>query len=169
MAQNVLLFTAAFLSALISGLLFAYSCSVNPGLHRLSDTAYLSAMQEINRAILNPAFFLCFLGPAILLPFSAWFHFGQNERIFWYLCGASLFYLAGVMGVTMFGNVPLNQALDTFRLAESSPAELAAQRSAFEGPWNSLHFIRTIASLVSLILILLGIFAKKSVTLQTIQ
>lgn len=157
MIQNFLLFAGALLTALTAGLLFAYSCSVNPGLHRLPDAAYLSAMQEINRAILNPVFFLCFLGPVLVLPISAWSLYGKNpSTAFWYLLAAAVLYIAGVFGVTMLGNVPLNEALNSFDLGKAGAADMAAQRAAFEQPWNNLHLIRTIASILSFILVLMG-------------
>lgn len=160
--KNAVLLTAAFLTALLAGLLFAYSCSVNLGLHRLSDVAYLSAMQEINQAIQNPAFFACFMGPVLLLPFSTWLHFGRPAtRLFRCLLAATVLYLAGTFGVTMLGNVPLNEALANFDIAHASPEALMRQRAAFEAPWNSFHLIRTGASMVSLLLILIGILSER--------
>ncbi|MBC8154239.1 MAG: DUF1772 domain-containing protein, partial [Bacteroidetes bacterium] len=69
---NIVLGCATVTTALIAGLLYAYSCSVNPGLNRLSDASYLAAMQSINREIQNPVFFLSFLGALVLLPLSTW-------------------------------------------------------------------------------------------------
>lgn len=59
--QNIILIMTATTTALISGLLYAFTCSVNLGLGRLPDWAYINAMQSINRAILNPLFLLVFL------------------------------------------------------------------------------------------------------------
>ena len=53
---NIILTIAATTTALIAGLLYAYSCSVNIGLGRLADAEYISAMQSINKAIQNPLF-----------------------------------------------------------------------------------------------------------------
>lgn len=133
---------------LMAGLFYAYSCSVNPGLHRLSDAGYLAAMQSINRAILNPVFLGVFLGTALLLPFATWFSYGSGPR-FGLLLAASACYLIGTFGVTMFGNVPLNEALNAFPLENATPEQLSAQRAQFEMPWNRLHSIRTVANVLA--------------------
>jgi len=163
-SQIVLIFTATA-TALISGLFYAWSCSVVPGLARVSDSTYLEAMQQINRAILNPVFFLSFIGTALLLPLSTWLYYGPGPNAhFWLLLLASVVYLAGTFGVTMFGNVPLNDALDAFNLSSASAQELAAQRARFEGPWNNLNIIRTIAGVAALVLIILACLSPAAET-----
>ncbi len=79
---TLLLLGTAVLTALIAGLFYAYSCSVVLGLGKLSDAEYLKAMQNINREILNPVFFMMsFMGTAILLPVSAFVFRGSNQRL----------------------------------------------------------------------------------------
>jgi uncharacterized membrane protein len=135
---------------LIAGLFYSYSCSVNPGLNALNDFGYLSAMQSINRAILNPVFFFSFMGTLILLPLSTYFSYGPglNTR-FWLLLSATLLYAVAVFGVTMFGNVPLNDALDKFNLGTANAQELATQRALFEAKWNMLNSVRTVGVVAS--------------------
>lgn len=153
--QNVSLFLAAFTTALAAGLFYSYSCSVNPGLARLGDREYLLAMQHINRAILNPAFFASFLGALVLLPLSAWLNYTSPASTrFWLVTAAAAVYAVGLFGVTMFGNVPLNNMLDSSVIEGASSAELAAKRLAFEQPWNRWHAVRTAAVLLSLALVL---------------
>ena len=152
---NISLLAAAFTTALIAGLFYAYSCSVNPGLGKLSDANYLLAMQSINREILNPVFFMSFMGTVILLPVCTFMQYSQPVSLrFWLLLTATILYVVGVFGVTMFGNVPLNNALDAFNIPAASPAELAAMRLRLEGPWNSLNTIRTLANILSLMLVI---------------
>jgi uncharacterized membrane protein len=142
--------------ALITGLWYAYSCSVNPALHVLGDKEYLAAMQSINRVILNPVFFATFMGTLLLLPLSTWMHFSTPlSTRFILLLIASIIYIVGVFGITIFGNVPLNEGLDKFNL-QASAEQLRQQREIFEAPWNRLHTIRTVASLASLVLTILG-------------
>lgn len=155
--QNLILVSAATTTALMAGLFYAYACSVNPGLGRLSDIDYLTAMQSINRAILNPVFFAGFIGTVLLLPVSTWLQYCQPLRMrFWFLLSALVVYLIGVFGVTVLGNVPLNEALDVFNIQTASTDEVAAQRRAFETPWNKLHMIRTTASILAVILVIVG-------------
>lgn len=152
---NLFLLVTALASGLIAGLFYSYSCSVNPGLGALSDANYLAAMQSINRAILNPVFFLSFMGTLLLLPLSTYQHFGMGTR-FYLLLAATLVYVIGTFGVTITGNVPLNDALDKMNLTGASANELAAHRLKFEVPWNRLHTIRTYASVLSFVLVLLA-------------
>ena len=53
---------------LTAGLLLIFSIAVNPGLARLSEEEYYRAMKFINQVILNPIFFLVFIGPVITMP-----------------------------------------------------------------------------------------------------
>lgn len=149
MATIVLIVTAT-VTALIAGLFYAYSCSVVLGLRKLSDAEYLKAMQSINREILNPVFFLSFMGTAFLLPISAFVFRGQNP-VFLFLLLATLTYLIGVFGVTMFGNVPLNNQLNNFDI-NSTPQAVREMRTIFENKWNFLNNIRTSFSIISIIL-----------------
>ena len=151
---NLFLLFSALTSGLVAGLFYSYSCSVNPGLGALSDSNYLAAMQSINRAILNPVFFFSFMGTLLLLPVSTYQHFGTGSR-FYILLAATLLYAIGTFGVTVAGNVPLNEALDRINLTGASSQELAAHRLRFEVPWNKLNAIRTWASILSFILVLL--------------
>jgi len=138
---------------LSAGLFYSYACSVNPGLGKLSDQHYLGAMQSINRAILNPVFFTSFMGTLILLPISAWLQYRTGISLSAnLLLAAAVTYAMGVFGVTIFGNVPLNDALDKFDLHTAFAADMAAWRTGFELPWNRLNTIRTVAAIVSLVL-----------------
>ena len=162
MFLKIILLSTGFTTALITGLFYAYSCSVNPGLSRLSDVEYLRAMQSINRAILNPWFFLSFIGTLILLPLATWsvYRFDSLSISFYLLLASALVYIVGVFGVTVVGNVPLNDMLDKYMIDPSQVSSLNAQRLAFEKPWNRLHSIRTLACLFSLALTLLSIVLK---------
>jgi uncharacterized membrane protein len=156
------LLISVILTGLIAGLFFAYACSVNLGLARLTDTEYLKAMQSINRAILNPWFFTAFLGALILLPLTTGLVYKHEGAtlVFYYLLAAALVYALAVFGVTVLGNVPLNEALDKFDLATTASEEIKRQREIFEGPWNRLNLIRTLASVISFALVALGLIAS---------
>jgi uncharacterized membrane protein len=159
--SNISLLLAALLSGLIAGLFYSYSCSVNPGLGKLSDAEYLRAMQSINREILNPAFFTSFIGTLLVLPLAAWFSYSSPAGPgFYFLVTASILYLVTVFGVTLFCNVPLNNMLDAFDGALAPPGELNAHRTAFEAPWNRYHFVRTLGSVLTFALVILGILKK---------
>lgn len=148
---NIILVVTATLTALIAGLFYAWSCSVMLGFARLKDREFVSVMQKTNRAILNPVFFVSFLGAPVLLPISAYLSYGNAPR-FALLSAATVIFLTGTFGVTMFGNVPLNNALDRFELEWATDEEITRQRANFERRWNNLNTIRTVTSTIAVIL-----------------
>ena len=154
---TLILIITATTTALIAGLFYGYTYSVNLGLGKLSDREYIAAMNSINVQIINPLFMASFMGTLLLLPISAYLSYspGMNIR-FILLVSAALVYAIGVFGVTMFGNVPLNDALARLNAETASPKELSVYRAMFEGPWNFLHNIRTWANVVSLVLVITG-------------
>lgn len=60
--KSIVLLGTVILTGLSAGFFYAWSVSVIPGTQHISDTSYLQAMQSINRAILNPLFFVVFFG-----------------------------------------------------------------------------------------------------------
>lgn len=76
---NIVLILAATAAALMAGLFYSWSCSVVPGLAKLSDANYLASMQAMNKAILNPVFFSSFFGTLLLLPISTFIHYNYLE------------------------------------------------------------------------------------------
>jgi uncharacterized membrane protein len=144
-------------TALMAGLFYAFSYSVNLGLARLSNAEYVSAMPSINRAIQNSIFFAAFFGAPLLLSLSVFMHYTQAlSSRFWLLLTAAIIYLIGTFGVTVFGNVPLNNTLDRFNLQIASEQEIVLQRANFESRWNNLNTIRTISATLALILIVIA-------------
>ena len=75
---------------------------------------------------------------------------------FGFLLAATVIYLFGVFGVTVFGNVPLNNTLDRFDLESASDQITALQRANFEGRWNNLNTVRTVSSTLSVILVIIA-------------
>jgi uncharacterized membrane protein len=61
-------------------------------------------------------------------------------------------FLIGVFGVTMFGNVPLNDQLDKFDIANSTAQKIKEMRDIFENRWNFLNNVRTVFSVITIIL-----------------
>jgi uncharacterized membrane protein len=158
--KSVILFGAVVLTGLSAGLFYAWSASVIPGTQKVPDNIYLETMQSINRAILNPAFFIVFFGSVVLLSIASIYEFHTNKVVFSLMLAASISYLAGTVGVTGLGNVPLNNQLDVMQLTETSPGTMAAFRKFYETNWNRLHLIRTTFAVVSFLLAVLAIFIE---------
>lgn len=70
------------------------------------------------------------------------------------ILGVSI-WLVGVVLVTVFGNVPLNEMIDKHHLEALTKTELKDLRTAFEIKWNQLHLVRTITSTLSFILLII--------------
>jgi uncharacterized membrane protein len=160
--QNILNFLSLFLSGLIAGLLFSYSCSVNLGLKSLADKEYIKAMQSINIAIQNPYFLISFMSLLFILPLTTFsIYKQQKDASFYLMLIATFIYISGVIGVTMFCNVPLNDQLAKINISTSTTHEISVMRQSFEKPWNSYHIVRTIASIISFGLIIISIIKNK--------
>ncbi|GAB5527693.1 MAG: DUF1772 domain-containing protein [Roseivirga sp.] len=147
-----------FSTGLSAGLFYAWAVSVIPGTKRLADQGYLEAMQQINRAILNPGFFAIFFGAMVLMLLSAYLEFKTDMgSSFYFTLAALIVYVVGTFGVTAAGNVPLNEALDLIELNQLSLDELKITRQNYELKWNRLHHVRTACSVISFVLLLLAI------------
>jgi uncharacterized membrane protein len=158
--KSMVMFGAVVLTGLSAGLFYAWSVSVIPGTQKVLDTTYLETMQSINRAILNPAFFFIFFGSVIFLSIASIYEFHDNKWVFGILLTASITYLIGTVGVTAFGNVPLNDQLDALQLMELSQEKIMVFRKFYEDNWNRLHMIRTVFSVLSFLLVTLAIFIE---------
>jgi uncharacterized membrane protein len=146
--QTLTLLAATIGTGLISGVMFAYACSVMPGLARSSDHTLVETMQNINRAILNPWFLLPFVGSIPLIALAgvlAWR--GGGQRALPWIVAAFAVYLVAFL-ITRGFNVPLNDQLD----AAGTPdriADLAAVRARFEAGWVMWNVLRTVAHAVA--------------------
>ena len=129
-----------------------------PGTARVSDRDYVATMQAINVAIVNPVFMLLFLGTAVALAAGAAAHYreGQLSRRGWVLAAAAALYVAGVIGVTVARNVPLNDKLAEFELDGANDTAVSERRSSYESPWNTWHYVRTAANIASFCLAIIA-------------
>ena len=156
--KTIVLFGSVILTGLSAGFFYAWQVSVIPGTQKVVDGTYLETMQSINRAILNPAFFIVFFGTVMLLSIASINEFNGNRTAFWLMLSASITYLIGTVGVTGLGNVPLNDQLDVMKLAEVGHDKIAEFRTFYESNWNRLHTIRTVFAVISFVLSVLAIF-----------
>ena len=117
----------------------------------------------MNRVILNKAFIGIFLGAIIAVALVPIFHFKiAPNSIFWLLLLALVTYWIGVFGVTVFGNIPLNEILDKINLESITLEEIKALRTSIEVKWNNLNLIRSISSGITfLLLIVSSLFLNK--------
>ena len=160
--KSTVLFFAIITTALSAGLLYAWTISIIPGLKNIPSKSYLEAMQSINKAILNPGFFIIFFGSLILMILSIYFqHKVKVNLAFWLITGGAISYLIGVIGVTIFGNVPMNEALDLVNINTLSGEELENIRLSYESKWNQLNTVRTIFAVLAFMVLLLSVFLMR--------
>jgi len=155
--KTLILGAAVLLIGLSAGLFYAWSVSVIPGTKKVPDLTYLETMQSINRAILNPAFFLVFFGSMVLLSISTMYEYHGHRWSFDLILIATILYLCGTIGVTGFGNVPLNNQLEALKIGEMSPEKMKGFRAFYEAKWNRLHQIRTVFAVLSFTLTLIAL------------
>lgn len=155
--DNIVFSILILLTGLSAGLCFTWSNSITPGIGKLNDLGYLMSFQQMNRAILNPFFFIVFFAPFILGMYNLYVFINAPKTIIWLLIAALAIYFFGVLLVTIFGNVPLNEILDKTELTSANSIELKNLRSVFETKWNRLHLVRTISSIISFIILIVSI------------
>ncbi len=139
---------ALITTALLAGLYYGWAVSVMPGLARTADVSFVESIQEMNEAIVNPAFMVAFLGaPALSLAayLQARRRRGEDRsrRVGRLLLAALVLNVAGLL-MTAGANVPLNDQLKAFGDPHAATAaQVATAREAFEGPWTRRHLLRT--------------------------
>lgn len=137
------LVAATVASGLGAGVFYAFQVSIVRALAEVDDAKYVATFQAINRTIVNPWFVSVFLGAPVLAAAALAANWGGDTMLVIVIAAGLALNVASV-GITMAGNIPLNEALDREGVV-AGPAATAARR-AFEKPWNRLHLIRTIAS-----------------------
>ena len=123
---TILLWFCALACALLGGLYFAFSAFIMRALEE-SGPAGVTAMNAINRVILRSWFMPLFVGTTLAsLALAVLGLFELPALRGGCLIAGGLLYGAGMFGVTMFCNVPLNNAL----------AEVTAETRAGTAIWK---------------------------------
>lgn len=131
-------------TALVAGVFLTFSDFVMRSLAGSSPAAGSEAMQVINRKVYRSVFMVLLLG---LVPVTAlmaglgWFAL-QGPAGGALLAGGG-FYLLGVFGVTVIGNVPMNQRLDAMPLGG---AEARAYWPDYLRGWLRWNHLRTLSA-----------------------
>ena len=154
--HTIILLLASLSTGIMAGIFFIWSNTIKPGIGKLNDMGYLSAFQSMNRVILNRTFIGIFFAPVILIPLTTFLNYNIiPDYKFWILLAATLFYWIGTFGVTIRGNIPLNELLDKTNLENISTEQAKSLRQSIENKWNRFNLIRTLTSIGAFILLLL--------------
>jgi len=161
--ETIILALAILFTGLMAGVFFTWSNAVKPGIGKLSDLEYLKALQSMNRVILNNTFKIIFGGAILTTALLPAFYFNSYpNNVFWIFILILFIYWIGAFGVTVIGNIPLNELLDKTSLDSISFEEGKVLRTSIEVKWNNLNLIRSISSGVSFVLLVVSfIFLDK--------
>lgn len=142
--------------ALVSGVFLAFSDFIMRSLAHTGGVGGIDAMQTINREVFRWIFMTLFIGMApASLAIAAYGGFvaGNGPGVLFVLAG--LIYFVGCFGVTVFFNVPMNDALGG--LDADSEAARAYWTGTYLPRWTFWNSIRTVASVMSAALLLFGL------------
>lgn len=144
MYEMWMLFGMSMATAIVAGVFLTFSDFVMRSLAAAPPAAGAEAMQQINRKVLVSVFMTLFFGLAIASLWAAYHAFSTmtGSAQIAAMSGA-LLYLIGVFGVTIFGNVPMNNRLDRMTFGGS---EAQAYWPTYVQGWVGLNHVRTAAS-----------------------
>ena len=153
-ANTGVLLVAALVTGLAAGFFWTYQFSVIRGLAIVDDRTYVETFRAINATIRNAWFGIVFFGAIPILTMALVFNW-STTRARRALIGAGLAGYVAAFAITAIGNVPLNDELAEHTTTDAVSFDMARQQ--FEGSWNDLNLIRTIASIVAFVFCLLAI------------
>ena len=145
--MEILTFAAVLGSGLVAGVFFAFSTFIMRALGQLPANQGIAAMKAINVTVINPWFFLAFLGTGAVCLAVAFLAFGSaagTHRA--YLLAGCALYLFGCLLVTVAFNVPLNDQLAS---ANPDSSGVAALWANYLSRWTFWNHVRTAASLAA--------------------
>jgi uncharacterized membrane protein len=134
---NVLLWFCILGCALLGGLYFAFSAFIMRALREAGQSGIV-AMNAINRVILRSAFMPVFFGTTLAsgaLAIIGLLHLGNTGSLC--LIAGGLLHVAGMFGVTLLFNVPLNGALQ----------HVTAESRTGTRRWTRWNHVRTVSSM----------------------
>ena len=144
---------AALGSGLIGGLLFAFSNFVMRALAQQTPESGIRTMQAINITIINPLFFLVFLGTALASAILAITALPRLSSPGVLLLIGCVIYIVGTFGVTMAFHVPLNDRLSVLDPTTTQAAEFWRE---YLSSWLQWNHVRTIAAILASLLLILS-------------
>lgn len=154
----ILEIAAAAGAGLTAGIFYAFSTFVMAALARLPAEQGIAAMNSINVTVINPWFMAVFMGTPVLCVIVAilavlrW-----NEPGTLLIIAACAIYVLGSFAVTMFFNVPLNDALAA---AAPGSSESVALWARYLTEWTFWNHVRTALPLVAMVLFVIGLIVQ---------
>ena len=156
--ELIILASSIFSIGLMTCVFFTWSNAVKPGIGKLGDLEYLTALQSMNRVILNIPFKVVFVFSIISVALVPVFYIDLfPKKIFWLYIFTFIIYWVGVFGVTVFANIPLNEKLDKTNLESISTKQIEELRTSIELKWNNFNLIRAVCSAIIFLLLIISL------------
>lgn len=137
----VLAGTAAVGAAVAAGVFFGFSTLVMPALDKVAQPDAIGAMQEINRIAVRSALMPLMFGTALIAIAAAVAGLSAGRTVALLGLAGAAIYLAGVIGVTIAANVPLNDGLAQISAGAADPGSW----QSYSTPWTAWNSVRTAA------------------------
>lgn len=142
-------------TAVVGGVLFAFSGFVMKALARIPAESGIAAMQAINITVQSWLCSLLFFGTALTSAILAvWAALNWGEPATGYFLAGGLFYVLAGIGVTGAFNVPWNNRLAK---VEANSEQGRALWRRFVPAWLAWNHVRTIACLAASVSFLMGL------------
>lgn len=147
------------LAGAMAGFFYAYSISVMWALDAVDPKAAIAAMQSINIVVRNAIFFPAFFGTPVVALGAAgfWWKLGAGQ-VALLLALAAIVYLCGAFLLTIFVNVPMNEAL-AIATIPADPEQARMLWQNYSRPWTLWNHVRTVTSFASLLLVGWALYA----------
>ncbi len=142
--------------ALVGGVFLAFSDFIMRSLALTGGHGGVEAMQVINREVFRWVFMALFLGmAAVSVVVAGYGALGISGPAGTLIMTAGLVYLIGCFGVTVFFNVPMNEALAGMEMSSGTTHDYWLQ--TYVPRWTFWNSVRTFASAVAAVLLLFGL------------
>ncbi|MEP3421469.1 MAG: anthrone oxygenase family protein [Erythrobacter sp.] len=150
----------ALWSAIIGGVFSAFSEFIMSALLKAEPASGIEAMQHINRDVIKTQFVAGILSIAVFsVLFAAYSFAAFDGAALVTLILASLVYVPSVFLMTMLGNVPMNNRLDS---VDHTSAEAHSYWIEYGAKWTRLNHFRSFGSILTS-----GLYIFAAITLIT--
>ncbi len=148
----------ALWSAVVGGVFSAFSEFIMAGLLRTDPAGGMEAMQQINRTVIKTQFVAGIMSiPVFAIAFGLYAVFVFSGPALVAMILAPAIFVPSVLLMTIFGNVPMNNKLDSL---DHTAAGSCAYWQEYGRVWTRLNHFRTLGSIFTA-----GLYIIAAVTL----
>ncbi|GIJ00284.1 putative membrane protein [Sediminihabitans luteus] len=148
---------AAVGTGVVAGVFFAFSAVVMPALRRSSPALAAGAMRAVNHAAVRWPLLVALFGTGlavVVAPVLVVVAADDGGPVLGWVIAGAVVYVAGGVGVTIAGNVPLNNRIDRVEIGEAR-----AFWPEYAERWTAWNDIRTASCVVACVLLVTSLVA----------